>query len=232
MKFSLKSEELRGARPMQASRHDRLNCRIPQQICMETLANPTFCSPYTYTYVICVLLVHKSPKRISRTWTLVRSRTYVVQCAAPDQRKRRKRWMAPYRTRRQANRDLRPSAIVWNVGNVGTGGKKQTSRAIVGNVGTVDKTLESYCRKRRKRWNRRQELWAIVGNVGTVGVGKEWKYSEYASFLNLKTKIALIAESLAKVLKAELPSCIWAFQYSHTPKSVFCWGNPYFSARQ
>ena len=58
-----------------------LNCRIPQQIRMETLANPTFCSPYAYTYVICVLLVRKSPKRISRTWTLVRSRTYVVQCA-------------------------------------------------------------------------------------------------------------------------------------------------------
>ena len=56
-------------------------------------ANPTFCSPYiiyasiavrTYltiychgrTYVICYLLVrNKSPKRISRTWTLVRSRS-------------------------------------------------------------------------------------------------------------------------------------------------------------
>ena len=35
-------------------------------VSMETLANP-FCSPYAYTYVICILLVRKSLKRISRS---------------------------------------------------------------------------------------------------------------------------------------------------------------------
>ena len=134
-----------------------LNCRIPQQICMETLAKPTFCSPYAYTYVICVLLVRKSPKRISRTWTRPFAYVHSAVCST---RPKGNVGNGTVRTRRQENGDLRASAIVWNVGNVGTGGKKtETSRAtcIVGNVGTVDKTLESYRRKRRKRWNRRQD---------------------------------------------------------------------------
>ena len=60
---------------------------------------------------------------------------------------RRKRW-----NRRP---DTRARAIVGNVRNVGTVGKK--TRAIVGNVGTVGKKTQ-----------------AIVGNVGNVGtVGKK-----------------------------------------------------------
>ena len=113
-----------------------------------------------------------------------------------------------------------PLALCAIIGNVGSVGKKTATFAL--SLGT----LAAYARKLRpsryrwKRWQRRQEecdnrAIVIVGN-GSVGKIKKTAtfvqllgmlarmtiFTEYASFLNLKPKITLIAESLGTLAKS------------------------------